>query len=426
MAWFFWSFFFDIFCHFDTRNLFAIAFAAAVHLANCFFLTFEDIFIPKISQIQKKLESGEIPVVFIIGHMRSGTTNLHQTLTQHPKTTHGIMLETLVISVVGKYLFLRPSKILFDLIVRYILKLDTKNHAVRADEPMEESMYLRRFGLGVSTIATSPSISLSKANILRAYDFQKKHLEFIRYCMARSIYYNGAEDKTYVGCMVDDIDHKLFFSTFGNCKLISCIRNPVNCFKSLANMLEKQWGQNIKQSNDFGLLLRNQFDAYSVPIFQKLLALAKSKDLRIYQLDFQKWISDDKNEELNKLGSWLQLEIGCISRAKKSERHRNTSECLKFVSKEMIEAKLGKVHDELKEFSKTFSAQFKRSWEKWTFGLQSYGSQCYARWAIHRSVVCRGQKTKWLVIQGQHKDTALKMFLQLAAFDENWLYSIEN
>jgi len=41
-------------------------------------------------------------------------------------------------------------------------------------------------------------------------------------------------------------------------------------------------------------------------------------------------------------------------------------------------------------------------------------------------VVCRGQKTKWLVIQGQHKDTALKMFLQLAAFDENWLYSIEN
>eukprot|EP00494_Astrolonche_serrata_P007710 UN07743 len=63
----------------------------------------EDIFIPAIPKIEQQLRNGDIQVVFIIGHARSGTTALHtalRLLTDYITTS--IMFDFSVTSILNK------------------------------------------------------------------------------------------------------------------------------------------------------------------------------------------------------------------------------------------------------------------------------------------------------------------------------------
>ena len=90
----------------------------------------EDLLIPRLREIKVEYFENPGKVVFICGHARSGTTNLHKCLTSRPNTVCGIQADIIMSSVVQKYLMSPLIKIFDKVVFKCFVDINSPNHSI--------------------------------------------------------------------------------------------------------------------------------------------------------------------------------------------------------------------------------------------------------------------------------------------------------
>ena len=98
----------------------------------------EDLFIPKLKEIKAEYFQNPDKVVFICGHARSGTTNLHKCLTSRSNTVCGFQADILMSSVVQKYLLSPLIKIFDKIVFKCFVDTNSPNHSISGHQELEE------------------------------------------------------------------------------------------------------------------------------------------------------------------------------------------------------------------------------------------------------------------------------------------------
>jgi len=296
----------------------------------------EELFIRhKIDEIDRKLKEGEIPVVYIIGHPRSGTTNCHECLLER---VHGAQCCQLVNLVKSLSILWWIEKIINCCDIAKIFvgvnDSDTANHPISPDMPTEDAMHYIRWGKSVSCMGVSgPHVWNSKETIDKMESFTVEDWEYIRREIARNMVLRGVPD-IYVGCCVERIDYDIFFKIFGNIRLICMLRDPVKTHISWINLIKELW-----KTDPSALQVSNDVYGLTKPIYQNMLELTKTNNEKIYYLEFLDWVKN-MEVEFNKLMKWLGHE-GTFKPKEKGERHKNSDDLWKLFPKEKIEEEVG-------------------------------------------------------------------------------------
>ena len=102
----------------------------------------EDWIFPSLKDIEREFFTQPNKLVFITGHARSGTTNLHHALSAIEGVTTGIMFDLMFPSLILKYIN-TPLKLLLDkFVLKKISNADkTPNHKIGVNEPLEDDMF---------------------------------------------------------------------------------------------------------------------------------------------------------------------------------------------------------------------------------------------------------------------------------------------
>ena len=188
--------------------------------------------------------------IFIIGHPRSGTTFLHQFLTQNGEfavfETWQILLPSLIarkmVSPLIKLLIRKKKDTIFPITVGHEVTL-------RSIEE-EEYLFLNIFNTQFMTLTTPLGFSNHEFLDLVYSDYQpphirKKTMRFFKQCLQRQIYYSGKKQiltkMNYSGMRIQSI-----LETFPDAKFIYLIRSPLETIPSHLsldrNALDHHWG----------------------------------------------------------------------------------------------------------------------------------------------------------------------------------------
>lgn len=290
----------------------------------------------KIDEIEEKLISGEIPVAFIIGHGRSGTTNCHHCLlnnvvgAQCARMVH-LLRSAFTISLIDRFTWIME---------RFIAGRSTDNHPIGPHEPIEESFRIGTYGKGLAHVGSSmPSIFNLKDHARKVLDIRKEDIEYIRREIARNLYFLQSSPTIYIGCILEIFDHNLLLEGFGDCSLILLLRDPFKTNFSWLNLLSALW-----KANPTKIQAETSFATYTKLHYQRMLRIAKKADPRIYSLEFKDWIGDTECE-FNKLVSWLKQK-GNFKPQNKAEKHQNKKELLNLILSEFIHEEVGHIYNE--------------------------------------------------------------------------------
>jgi len=292
----------------------------------------------KIDEMEKKLISGEIPVVFIIGHARSGTTNLHHCLLRcigGAKCTRLLeMGESHILNHVAKHVVWLVQLLIGD--------RDVSNHPIGPFEPIEESFRIAWFGKGlVQFAACLPSTWNFQDRIRKISDINANDIAYVRRHIAQYMVVEGVP-KIYIGCFLESFDQNLLLDAFGNCKLICMVRDPQKSSFSLMNLFSALWGQDPSR-----MQAENFFQVYSTPHYERMLKMATEKNDRVFMVKFDNWIQNTK-QEFQKLLVWLNLK-GSFTPQEKQERHQNKQSLQSLISKDFIQQEIGSTYVKLLE-----------------------------------------------------------------------------
>jgi hypothetical protein len=128
-------------------------------------------------------------VVFIIGHGRSGTTNLHKGLASLEGVATGYFFDFLMPSLILKHISYPLVGLLNYFYFKTLLNADgTPNHKLGPWEELEDHMYcLNLHQTNILAFFAYPSLGLSELRQLTKFD--ERHLNFVKKCIARSLYF---------------------------------------------------------------------------------------------------------------------------------------------------------------------------------------------------------------------------------------------
>lgn len=128
------------------------------------------------------------------------------------------------------------------------------------------------------------------------------HLEFVKRCIVRTLYYQGDLTKAYVGCPLNFAkEPELLRKHFPLAKLIFCVRDPVQAMPSFIDLIGTI--SKAKFDEPFQYRMNLLFKTYTCPLYKRM-AKFEGDDETVW-LDFENW-KNDGAQELEKL--WKELQ----------------------------------------------------------------------------------------------------------------------
>ena len=116
-----------------------LTFGIFISAPNRFFMMIEDIIFPRLKVIEKDFFTKPNKVVFVTGHARSGTTNIHKSLSSLEGVITGKYFDLLFPSLILKYLFSPLIAIVNKIFFNNLLNSDgVPNHQLGVNEEAEE------------------------------------------------------------------------------------------------------------------------------------------------------------------------------------------------------------------------------------------------------------------------------------------------
>jgi hypothetical protein len=104
------------------------------------FLVLDTLLFPGIKDVEKEFFEKPGKLIFVLGHPRSGTTNIHSALITHPNCIHGEMTDLFFPSLLQKY-FSQPFAFLVNFILDKVVQVNKSNHKMSDSEPLEEWLF---------------------------------------------------------------------------------------------------------------------------------------------------------------------------------------------------------------------------------------------------------------------------------------------
>jgi hypothetical protein len=115
---------------------------AHLSFVNRLFIVIEDFLFPSLKQVEHDLFNTPNRVIFIIGHYRSGTTNLHKALSSLDGVATGRVFDLVMPSLILKYISYPIVGLLDFLVFKQMVDADnTPNHKIGLWEELEDDMY---------------------------------------------------------------------------------------------------------------------------------------------------------------------------------------------------------------------------------------------------------------------------------------------
>ena len=142
-------------------------------------------------------------VVFILGHQRSSTTNMHKALSSPIDLTQtGTFFDLVFPSLILKYCFGPLIGLVDRIFFKSLIRGDeVPNFKFGVNEELEKYTLLMHFGASEVTDAyLFPYLSLESQYYKQALKIEPKHLQFVKKCIARTLNHKNTQQKCYVGC----------------------------------------------------------------------------------------------------------------------------------------------------------------------------------------------------------------------------------
>lgn len=277
----------------------------------------------------------------MIGHGRSGTTNVQKAL--GIKGTCGTYYDLVFPSLTLKYLFWPLKYFVHDFVFRRLINGDIKNHMISIDEEIEEHMLLFHLfeGNSMAFLAFKP-LRESQEFLDKSEEWGFPYqFDFIKRCIARNILFRNARNSVYVGGPIHfaTVPHELRLN-FPQAKFVICMRNPVDVVPSHVDLFISLNGgilnEKIRQERLW------YFKVMTTTFYTQLSRFNDSKE-GSYWMDFENWKSDS-SKEIKKIWTWLGWsfsESESKIASKRSEKHKNRPESYDLIPKEEIEQRVG-------------------------------------------------------------------------------------
>ena len=197
-------------------------------------MVIEDFVFPGLKEIEKEWLDQPGKVIFVLGHPRSGTTNIQSALVSHPDCFSGQVSDIIFASLIQKYA-MQPFLFLVDFILNTVLRVNQKNHKMTATEPLEESIFLILCFFR-SPIFTFSSLMECRELSERGSNFDDWQMRFVRQCMVRVIYFRRTPGKqqTYIGCPLNFCANmEITRKHFPHARFVVTVRDPKESFPSI-------------------------------------------------------------------------------------------------------------------------------------------------------------------------------------------------
>lgn len=330
--------------HGQFRELSFYSFLTTISLINRFFMKIEDIFIPQLKKTP--LDN----VVFILGHPRSGTTNLQKSLKQHPSCIAGDMFDlifpSLILKKIMHHKIMHPIRDYFDsLIVNY----STKNHAFNINEEIEEHFWLLHHSIIYELAIIFPTLFIDCPEIFEnASHFKEDDFEFIKACIQRIVFeQNREQKKIYIAKpLFFTKDYALLKRHFPQAKFVVSVRNPIKAISSHIALLSTilNFDANNPQLN---VMARYYYHSFSIPYYQEMLHMTtlNRNEHSLFFIKFENLIKTP-SETLKHIQHYLGLPILNLNFIR-SERHGKTNKHNKVISNDTIERDLGNTYKKI-------------------------------------------------------------------------------
>jgi hypothetical protein len=158
---------------------------------NKFFMMIEDIIFPSLKEIHEEFFNHKNKVVFVTGHQRSATTNVHKAISSLPDVTTGSQFDLLFPSLIMKHIFGPFISIVNKIVFRNFVQQDEiKGHKIGVYEEMEEQQVSVFHWMGVVLAGLLyPNLGNDVKFFEKAVDMHDFQLDYIKRVMVRSIHY---------------------------------------------------------------------------------------------------------------------------------------------------------------------------------------------------------------------------------------------
>ena len=143
---------------------------------------------PGLKQVEREFFERPGKLVFVLGHPRSGTTNIQNAISSLDNCFTGTITDVVCNSLIQKYM-LQPFGNAINFLLQNLLNLNQKNHKITQKEPLEEQLFLfytfhhELFGF------MFPILVENRKFCEEANAFDDWQMEQIKACLARVIYF---------------------------------------------------------------------------------------------------------------------------------------------------------------------------------------------------------------------------------------------
>ncbi len=290
-------------------------------------------------------------VIFILGHHRSGTTNLHKALRPHPSLRCGTLYDALFPSLYLKRLFrTRPARwVSHSLNRNAAARYDSANHPVGLDEELEEHLWLLHRLRSEAFLLMFPSLLLAEPGLMPdAVDITDDDLRFVARCLRRVLHDEKDPTTTYVARPLLFTMHvEALLRQFPAARVVLCVREPAAAICSQGAMSQAQ----LRCAVDDPRLVawaEGFYQAASTRQYAAMLHLIEdpAHTGRVVMVRFDD-LQRDTPGVLRRLLAALHLpemELPAV----RAERHAGAAP-LELIARERIEADLGETYRRLLE-----------------------------------------------------------------------------
>lgn len=313
-------------------DLYLFTLCTTVSYINRFFMMLEDFFMPQLQKIPMDR------VVFILGHPRSGTTNLQNALNTHPTCTSGDMIDlifpSLILNNIIRHKIMRPLLNYFNSLT---LTYDTPNHSCHIHEKIEEHFWLCHRTISHDLLFIFPNLfSYCPKQFHKNMEFTHQDFDFIKKCLQRILYAQKMQNKTlYIAKPLSfTCDAKALKQHFPDSKIILCVRHPREAIPSYVTLLTKILA--LKKDDPLlEAIITHRYTSFMVPCYQQMLWMTsidvhKSVEKSsIFFVDFQELVSRPK-DVLHHLQIFLNLPVVTLTLSR-SETHKRTDPNALFI-----------------------------------------------------------------------------------------------
>jgi hypothetical protein len=285
-------------------------------------------------------------VIFILGHHRSGTTNLHKMLASHPNLRCGTMADALFPSLFLKRLFrTRPALWIRRSLDRTAAqRYDSANHAVGLEEELEEHLWLLHRLRSEAFLLMFPSLVAGApermADVVQVTDAD---FHFVTRCLRRMLY--DDPHATYVARPLLFTMHvQALLRHVPGARVVLCVREPQAAIRSHGAMTQAQL-RSAPDDPRLSAWVEGFYRSASVRQYQAMLELLSDPTRRgqVLAVDFDA-LHCDPAGVVKALVEALGLPPAELVPVR-SEKH--SGEAPQLIARERIDRDLGEVYRQL-------------------------------------------------------------------------------